>query len=241
VIELALGALLGGALTALFHRVFARPARRALPAPARPPQDRGEAVRRVLKHLQRRSVAELREGEAAVIVGIIHEVPGVARVRSPISHTECLGFHLDIRRVDFDPPVWTFVQLYEHALMVDVDIRDDSGAIRVDARGLELAITDAPIARWSPPLPPALLALVPPQFHHAPITVEEGLLHAGARILVCGVVERSLAPTDYRDGASAFVLRASSTFPLVASSDADLLTPGARPIAPEELHRTKAP
>ena len=57
----------------------------------------------------------------------------------------------------------------------------------------------------------------------------------GAQVLVCGVAVRELAPTDYRDGAHALVMRATSTFPLVASSDADLVKQTDRPIAPEEL------
>lgn len=113
------------------------------------------------------------------------------------------------------------------------EVVDETGTLIVSADGLELAVTDGPIGTWHPPLPPQVAALV--AYHHTPVSVEEGLLLPGAQVLVCGVAVRELAATDYRDGAQALVMRATSTFPLVASSDADLFKLTDRPIAPEEL------
>lgn len=238
------GALVGGAVAAGIPFVV-RVARRLfpsgpapLPPPGGPPENRGEAVRRVLKHLQRKTIAELEDGSAAVIIGTVKAIAGVAPLRSPITGTECLGFHVDVRLAELDQ--WfRFAQLSDVARIVEIEVDDGTGTVRVSAEGLELAITDAPVHSWSPPLPAAVHALVPFQFANRPVTVEEGLLHPGARILVCGVAVRELGVTDYRDGASSLVLRATATFPLVASTDQDLFRPGDRPIAPEELHRRR--
>ncbi len=231
----AIGALGGAALVR-----YGWPWRREpgpLPLPGEPPADRGEAVRRVLKHLQRKSIGELTEGNAGVVVGTVHALEGVEWLVAPISATPCLGYHLDIRRAWLDVNSPVLRQLHDEARCVRFEVRDETGSVLVDPEGLELAITDGPIGRWDPPLPPEVHSRVPPLYATSPVTVEEGLLLPGARILVCGVVARDAIASDYRDGKTHLVLRASATFPLVASTDADLLTQGERPIAPEELHR----
>jgi len=236
-----LGCVVGGVVALLgpmVKQAFGK-GQRALPPPGGPPENRGEAVRRVLKHLQRKSIAELEEGSAAVIIGTVKAVAGVTPLRSPLSNTECLGFHIDVRVADLDEYL-RIPQLRDIAQIVEIDVQDATGTVRVSAEGLELAITDGPIARWNPPLPGSLLPFVPPHYQHRPVTVEEGLLHPGMTILVCGVAVRELGATDYRDGAARLVLRASATFPLVASTDPDLLVQGDRPIAAEELHRRRS-
>lgn len=233
-----LGCVVGGVVSLLgpmVKQAFGR-GPKALPPPGGTPENRGEAVRRVLKHLQRKTIAELEEGSAAVVVGKVRAIAGVTPLRSPFSNTECLGFHIDVRLADLDQFL-RIPQVAEVARIVEIDVVDETGTVRVAAEGLELAITDGPIGRWNPPLPPALLHLVPPQYRHLPVTVEEGLLHPGMTVLVCGVAVRERGATDYRDGASTLALRATATFPLVASTDPDLLVPGDRPIAAEELHR----
>lgn len=207
-----------------------------LPQPGPPPEDRGEAVRRVLKHLQRRTIAEIKEGDAAVIIGTVHALPGITMLTAPITNAECLGYHLDIRSAVFDQYM-RLRQLHDDARCTLIEVRDETGSVLVDPQGLELAITDQPAQMWHPPFPPHVIGRIPGWAYHLPITIEEGLLRPGARILVCGVAARELAATDYRDGEQRLVLRASATFPLVASTDRDLFEPGDRPIAPEELRR----
>lgn len=211
--------------------------RKALPAPGEPPRDRGEAVRRVLKHLQRKTIAELGDGTAAVVAGTVRAIQGVPLLRAPFTGAECIGYHLDIRAARLENGIH-FPQLREEARCVSFEVVDATGTLIVSADGLELAVTDGPIGRWDPPLPPHVSALVP-AYHFFSVTVEEGLLLPGAQVLVCGVAVRELAATDYRDGAHALVMRATSTFPLVASSDADLFKETDRPIAPEELRSRK--
>lgn len=224
-------------LTAHLRGAFRRGST-ALPPAGGPPEDRAEAVRRVLKHLQRKTIAEVEEGTAAVIVGTVHEVPGIAPMTSPIANTMCLGYHLEIRSAVFDEHM-RLRQLRDEAACTAFEVRDETGAIRVDPHALELAITDAPAQLLYPEHPPEIRLRIPGWAYHLPITVEIGHLQAGMRVLVCGVAARELAPTDYRDGVPALLLRASATFPLVASTDPDLFRPGERPIAPEELHRAR--
>ncbi len=207
--------------------------RKALPPAGEPPRDRGEAVRRVLKHLQRKTIAELGDGTAAVVAGTVRAIQGVPLLRAPFTGSECIGYHLDIRAARLENGIH-FPQLREEARCVSFEVVDATGTLIVSADGLELAVTDGPIGTWYPPLPPQVSVLVP-AYHYFPVTVEEGLLLPGAQVLVCGVAVRELAATDYRDGAHALVMRATSTFPLVASSDADLFKLTDRPIAPEEL------
>ncbi len=208
----------------------------SLPRAGGPPEDRAEAVRRVLKHLQRKTIAELEDGTAVVVVGTVKALDGVAPLVSPVTATRCLGYHVDVRLTELDE--WLRLpQVAEVARCVDFAITDETGTLHVTSDGLELAITDGSITRWHPPHPPPLAAMLRPEHRFRSVTVEEGLLHAGAQILVGGVVVRERAATDYRDGAATLVLRASATFPLVASTDKDLLEPGERPIAPEELRR----
>jgi len=211
-----------------------RALRKALPAPGEPLRDRGEAVRRVLKHIQRKTSSELEDGTAAVVQGTARVIPGVALLRSPLMGIECIGYHLDIRATQ---PTSGFhlPQLREEARCVAFDLEDEHGTLRVSAEGLEIAITDGPIGRWNPPLPPEIAALLPVQYQYWPVTVEEGVLLPGAPVLVCGVAVTELAATDYRDGAHLRVMRSTSTFPLVASTDADLFKMSERPILPEEL------
>jgi hypothetical protein len=222
-----------GAL-AIYGVVQVRAARKALPAPGEPLRDRGEAVRRVLKHLQRKTSIELDDGTAAVVQGTARAIPGVPLLRSPLMGIECIGYHLDIRATHLASGLH-FPQLREEARCVAFDLEDAHGTLRVSADGLELAITDGPIGRWNPPLPPEIAQLLPAQYQYWPVTVEEGVLLPGAPVLVCGVAVTELAATDYRDGAQLRVMRATATFPLVASTDADLFTTSERPILPEEL------
>lgn len=187
----------------------------------------------MIKHLQRKEINELADGTAAVVQGLARAIPGVQLLRSPLMGLPCIGYHLDIRAVHLDG--YHFPQLREEARCVSFDLEDAHGTLRVSAEGLELAVTDGPIGRWNPPLPPEIAALLPPQFQYWPVTVEEGVLLPDAPVLVCGVAVTELAATDYRDGAQLRVMRATATFPLVASTDADLFTMTERPILPEEL------
>lgn len=229
---LGLGGVLGYLVSSLRGRSRPKPPK-PLPMPGGAPHNRAEAVRRVLKHLQRKTIAEVAEGTAAVLEGTVRALPHVQPLVAPSSGASCIGYHLDLRAgwiqhaIDFD-------QLHEEARCTDFELEDATGIIQVSGEGLELAISDGPFQFWHQ-TPPHLAARIP--HHVGAMTVEEGLVTPGVRILVCGVVTADLAASDYRDGKPVYTVRATASFPLVASTDRDLFLPGNRPIAPEELHR----
>ena len=227
----SLAALLGaigisGAIGRRFHK-----ARAELP-PGAGPAERPENVRRLLKHLVRSPIASLADGTAAVIHG---RVAGEPTLRAPLSGSPCLGFHVWIRGGGVDRTL-----LHDRASCTDFTLRDASGAIRVRAAGLELAITRAEATAYTLPFPPWLVALLPPTIGSPVVEVCEGLLRPGDEVLVCGVtsIERGV-DDNYRDGERVTTsLQATPTFPLVASTDVDLLAQGDRPIDPAELPRS---
>src|SRR4051812_50124610 len=108
---------------------------------------RHEAVRRVLYHIERRSICELSEGEAAVVRGAAIAIAGP--LIAPLSRQRCIGYHLRIQRFDGAP-------LVDHAPCGAFAVADDTGAVGVSADGLELAATDGPVVIMYPPLPPEL-------------------------------------------------------------------------------------
>jgi hypothetical protein len=223
------------AVAALTHKFVRDKVPVALPEAGPPPQSRSEAVRRVLKHLERKPIREIREGEGAVIVGTVIALDGVDPIYAPCTSRMCIGFHLHMHANVYEG-FSGFRQLHDEAYCVPFAVRDDSGEIIVDASGLELAITDSPPISVYPPHPRSVMTRIP-AYSHLPVLVAEGLLVPGMRVLVCGVATTEALATDYRDGKTRLVLRASATFPLVASSDGDLFVGGYRPIAPQELHR----
>ena len=198
---------------------------RALPRPAGPPPDRTESVRRVLKHIVRRRIADLAEGSAAVIVGRVRA--GADVLTSPVSQTACIGYHAVV-------PGFA-----EVARLLPVDVVDGTGVVHIDPTGLELAILRRLKYVVTARQVPMLRELAPNLPIDWPVTVEEATIVADAAIFVCGVPTYEAIPTDeYRENASRWVLRSTPTFPLVASTDPDLAVAGKRPIEPEELRRS---
>jgi len=203
--------------------------KRALP-PGGGPAERPENVRRILKHLVRAPIAELVDGTASVIHG---RVSGEARLQAPLSWTPCIGFHVWIRAASLEREL-----LYDLARCGDLTLTDTSSALAVRGAGLELAITQAESQSYEPPLPTWLREMIEPRHHWTGVTVSEGLLRSGDEALVCGVASVERGVDNYRDGETVTVsLVATPTFPLVASTDADLIAPGVRPIDPAELPR----
>ena len=214
----------GAALARLLARTY-----RALP-PGGGPAERPENVRRILKHLVRAPIAGLVDGTASVIHG---RVSGEPTLVAPLTGTPCLGFHISIRAETI-----TAELLHDHARCGDFTLTDLSGALAVRGAGLELAITREATHAFEPPFPPWLRQLIPPRTKWIGVTVSEGLLRSGDEALVCGVASVERGVDNYRDGETVMVtLVATPTFPLVASTDDDLMAPGVRPIDPAELPR----
>ena len=218
---------IGGAWSRALRR-----SRKALP-PGAGPAERTENVRRILKHLVRSSIASVTDGAAAVIHG---HVAGQAGLVAPLSGAPCIGYHVWIRAsgVAVDRTL-----LHDRAACGDFTVRDASGTVAVRGAGLELAITHAPVMIYALPFPGWLVALLPRTIDSPMVEVAEGLLKPGDEVLVCGVAATERRTDDnYRDGTTVSTsLQATPTFPLVASTDDDLVMQGNRPIDPEELPR----
>jgi hypothetical protein len=192
-----------------------------------PRPDRSEAVRRLLRHIARRSIAELTEGGAAVVRGtaVATDEPLIA----PVSGVPCIGYHLLVRDAAFDTII------LDHARCHAFSIRDGTGTLRVDGDGLELAAIQAP-QHDGPPLPPPIAALLPGHWRGVLVRWCEGVLLDGMSVAACGVVHLAPAAGElYREARHRVELVASSTFPLVASPDPDLAVPVDRTYHPEEL------
>jgi len=209
----------------------ARRSRKALP-PGAGPAERPENVRRILKHLVRSPIASLTDGTAAVIHG---RVVAQASLVGPLSGTPCVGYHVWIRASGVGV---ARALLHDRAACADFTVRDASGAVAVHGAGLELAITYAPGTVYGFPFPAWLVALLPPTLASPMVEVAERLLRPDDEVLVCGVAAIERAVEGYRDGETITTsLQATPTFPLVASTDFDLLAQGDRPIDPAELPR----
>jgi hypothetical protein len=189
---------------------------------------RSEAVRRVLRHIARRPIAELTEGDAAVIRGMAVAVddPLVA----PLSGRPCIGYHVLIRdHLSGDI-------LVDHARCQRFFVVDDTGEVLVRSAGLELAAIEAPRVLLSVTRTPYIARWLPPAWRGDLVVVTEGMLVPSATVAACGVMQTTLAAGElYREGRTHRVLVASPTFPLVASPDRDLEVPSPRPMRPEEL------
>lgn len=205
-----------------------KPPPRELP-PGAGPADRIENVRRLLKHLKRASIADLTDNAAGVLVGT---VSGEPLLRAPLSGAPCLGYHVSVRAADN----LGYPLVFDDARCGDFALADATGEARVRGDGLELAITTGPMQRYERPFPGWLRPMVPGWVLLA--DVREGLLLPGANALVCGVASAALVADTYRDGERvALELQNTPTFPLVASTDPDLVRQGDRPIDPQELPR----
>jgi hypothetical protein len=198
------------------------------PPRATPSVSRSEAVRRVLRHIARRPIAELADADAAVVRGaaVAVDEPLVA----PLSGRSCIGYHVLIRDYLLGEIV------VDHARCGRFAVVDDTGEVLVSADGLELAATEAPPMYLWPPLAPTIARWVPPSRRGSSLVLTEGVLVAGAQVAACGVMQTSIAAGDlYRDGRAQRVLIASPTFPLVASPDRDLAAPSPHPVRPEDV------
>ena len=107
---------------------------------------RSEAVRRVLRHIARRPIAQLADADAAVVRGeaVAVDDPLVA----PLSGRRCIGYHLLIR----DRTLGEI--LVDHARCARFIIVDDTGEVLVRSEGLEFAAIEAPPMFVAWPLPP---------------------------------------------------------------------------------------
>lgn len=197
-----------------------RAQRRAKEAnPQGPVLERSEKVRRMLKHLTRKTISELVEGEAAVVVGQAFPVAGAPPLVSPMQQQPCLALHAEQRTSD--------ALLREDAACGDFLLRDATGTVLVRGAQLEFAVAVGPWFQRT-------------MIGHGGVFVvhREALLLPGAEVAVCGAaVMRARAADDYRESTHQMEIIATPTFPAVASTDDDITVPPDVQIAPQDVLR----
>ncbi|HPH67261.1 MAG TPA: hypothetical protein PLF40_16010 [Kofleriaceae bacterium] len=213
------GACVAILLLAGFYRLYQLRFVRARLPPAGETKERAEKVRRMLKHLTRKTINQLVEGEAAVVVGHAFPVAGAPPLVSLLQQQPCLAFHAEQRTAD--------ALLREDAACGDFLLRDATGTVLVRGAQLEFAVAVGPWFQRT-------------VIGHDGVFVvhREALLLPGAEVAVCGaVVMRALAADDYRESTHQMEIVATPTFPAVASTDDDITVPPEVPIAPQDVPR----
>ncbi len=199
------------------------------------PIDRAEKVRRVLKHVTRKKICDLLEGEAAVLIGVAFPPPGSVPLTSPLLQQPCIAYHVEQRAANAAQTL-----VYENAKCSDFLLRDESGEVLVRGMKLDFAVAIGP---WVDRYLRDAKGLT--MLHR------EALLLPGAEVAVCGALvmrshaasgnapnERMLgAEFDYRESNHQMEIVATPTFPAVASTDDDLIIPPDQQISPAQLRR----
>ena len=156
---------------------------RHLPSPGPPPEDRGEAVRRILKHLQRKPIGDLGS-------------PGRGRRRCGAcdSRRRAAPFARDPHRLPRLPPRHPRARprrdtphstaSRRRAMCRNRGARSHRSDPRRTRGTRSSRSPTRPVRWWPPPHPPPLLARLPRSHHYATVAIEEGLLLDGAHVLV---------------------------------------------------------
>lgn len=205
-----------GAVAWWIRRVGA--AARAMTNPSEPIQNRTEYVRRLLKHVERKTIAELTEGQAAVIRGRVRALPNVPLILT--SQPDVGAIAINIRHLNSLGEQFT-----EEWSCRDFELVDETGAIRVEGKSVDVAITVAVVPLRT------LYTIVGTRF--------EGVILPDTEVLVLGMVSIDSEATDYRDGEQQRVLRVTESFPVAVSNDRDLFEPGEKVFTMEDVINNK--
>jgi hypothetical protein len=181
-------------------------------------------ARRVLGRLANTPIAEIKNGEWAKITGVVSVRAPL--LTSPIAERECIGFRLDVERVD-----GTHSTVFERQACGAFTIADDTGQVHVD--GPFLLGLDAQ-GDWST-MRPRLLALLDaagvPTLQLASyrgFAFREALLQPGDRVSVLGLAFREPDPAapaaGFRSPPLVLRMRGSVTRPIIVADVGDDVT-----------------
>ncbi|CAN5829358.1 hypothetical protein BH11MYX2_BH11MYX2_22790 [soil metagenome] len=206
----------GGALLMSAYRKMARRAK----------MTRTELTRRLLRNVERRRIADLREGQAAVIRGRVRAIPTVPLIHAPMRRMPVIA--VNTRLIDTED-----VEILEAHACTDFELVDETGSIRVEARGADVSITHGPMMPFD-------RTQIPP--HWVPVcstlltlSGTEGVIVDGTEVVVLGMVAVQMGATDYRDGNVQRVLRATGSIPVTLSSDTDTFQPSGKSFTVEQI------
>ena len=174
-------------------------------------------ARRVLGRLVNTPIAEIKNGEWAKVTGIVSMRAPL--LTSPIAEQECIGFRLDVERVD-----GTHSTVFERQACGAFTIADDTGQLHVD--GPFLLGLDGQ-GDWST-MRPRLLALLDaagvPTLQLASyrgFAFREALLQPGDRVSVLGLAflepDPAAPAAGFRSAPLALRMRGSVSQPIVVT------------------------
>jgi hypothetical protein len=189
---------------------------------------RTELTRRLLRNVERRRVADLRDGQAAVIRGRVRALPNVPPIHAPMRRMPVIG--VNTRLIDSED-----VEILEAHACTDFELYDETGSIRVEARGADLSITHSPMIDFDrPSIPPSWVPVCSTMLN---LRGTEGVIVDGTEVVVLGMVTAHVGATNYRDGAIERVLRAPGSIPVTLSSDPDTFHPSGKVYTVEQIMR----
>jgi hypothetical protein len=163
VFALAVGAMVMG------YAVWMQPARRA---------------RRLLRRAANRAIGDLKHGEWVKVTGIVS--PLAPLIRSPVGEHDCIGFRVDVERVDGGQPT-----VFERQACGAFSVADGSGTVDVEGPFLFGLDAEGNYSTMRPRLLEALEAAGAAPLEIASyrgFAFREALLRPGDRVTVVGQV-----------------------------------------------------
>jgi len=195
---------LAAAILILGHAWWSHPQRRA---------------RRALRGKPLAAITAIRHGDWVKITGNV--VPLEPLLISPIREQECIGFRLDVERVDGDAPV-TFKRQACSAFAIS----DDTGMVRIEGPFLLGIAAAGDFSTMRPRLLELLEAAGAPHLELASyrgFAFREALLRPGDQVTVFGLTFLEPDPTEHAVRSSPLVLRmrGSAAQPVVVAAADD--------------------
>lgn len=183
----------------------------------------GNSLRRELRGLPERAIAEAMDGERVRISGDASCAPGTGELlTAPLSGRQCLGYSLIVMRQDLGG---RWIEHGREERSVEILVRDGTGVVAVE---LARARFDTETTRWPgfarshhprPPLIEALLRENPAGLTRALHAVERVLLLG--RVTIGGVMGHEAhvggATDGYREAPRRAVLRSTQEMTLIVS------------------------
>lgn len=174
-------------------------------------------ARRVLGRLANTPIAEIKNGEWAKVTGIVSMRAPL--LTSPIAEQECIGFRLDVERVD-----GTHSTVFERQACGAFTIADDSGQLHVDGPFLLGLDAQGDWSTMRPRLLASLDAADVPTLQLASyrgFAFREALLRPGDRVSVLGLAflepDPAAPAAGFRSAPLALGMRGSARQPIVVT------------------------
>ncbi|HEY4182900.1 MAG TPA: hypothetical protein VGM90_39020 [Kofleriaceae bacterium] len=187
---------------------------------------RTELARRLLRNVERRRIADLRDGQAAVIRGRARAIQNVPPIHAPMRRMPVIG--VNTRLIDSED-----VEILEAHACTDFELVDETGSIRVEGAGADLSIRRVPYMPFDRnAIPPAWVPVCSTMLN---LSGTEGVIVDGTEVVVLGMMNMRMGATDYRDGNVERVLRAPGSIPVTISSDPDTFDPSGKSYTVEQI------